>query len=84
MGENQNIVDKNKQLELENKALVKDSDDKMSAMGEDMGNLIHKHKFQREIALESDRYAGAVTNGFGYEGNSIGLCTPVVMLILRC
>ena len=30
---NQNIVDKNKQLELEK-----------SAMWEDMGNLIHKHK----------------------------------------
>ena len=44
IGQNQNIIETNNQLELEKEALVKDGDDKLTAMGEDMGNLIDKHE----------------------------------------
>merc|ERR1712030_276657 len=38
--QNQNIMEKNNQLELEKEALVEDGNNKVSAMGQDMGNLI--------------------------------------------
>ena len=37
-------METNQQIVLENKQLVKDRDDKLGAMGEDMSDLIHKHE----------------------------------------
>merc|ERR1712208_125715 len=42
--QNQNIMEKNNQLELEKDFLVEDGNNKLSAMGQDMGNLMHKYK----------------------------------------
>jgi len=42
--QNQNIMEKNNQLELEKESLVEDGNNKVSAMGQVMGNLIHKYK----------------------------------------
>jgi len=64
--QNQNIMEKNNQLELEKESLVEDGNNKVSAMGQDMGNLIHKYK-QLKIKKKkpSNSNLGATT-GCGY------------------
>ena len=42
--QNQNIMEKNNQLELEKESLFEDGNNKVSAMGQDMGNLIQKYE----------------------------------------
>merc|ERR1712208_272843 len=42
--QNQNIMEKNNQLELEKISLVEDGNNKVSVMGQDMGNLIDKYE----------------------------------------
>ena len=42
--ENERLQEENKNLELEKEALIEDGNNKVSAMGQDMGNLIHKYK----------------------------------------
>ena len=75
--QNQNIMEKNNQLELEKESLVEDGNNKVSAMGQDMGNLIHKYKNlkikkKKKIAMctknvrQTPSNLGATT-GFGYK-----------------
>merc|ERR1712237_99667 len=67
--QNQNIMEKNNQLELEKETLIEDGNNKVSAMGEDMGNLIHKNKILRRKYKKkkpSNSILGATT-GFGYK-----------------
>ena len=55
----------NNQLVLEKEALINDGNDKLSAMGEDMANLIHKNKIlERKYKRKniSSSYVGA---GYG-------------------
>ena len=42
--ENEKLQEENKELKLEKDALVEDGNNMVSAMGQDMGNLIHKYK----------------------------------------
>ena len=42
--ENEKLQEENKELKLEKEALIEDGNNKVSAMGQDMGNLIHKYK----------------------------------------
>merc|ERR1712030_71923 len=63
--QNQNIMEKNNQLELEKEALVEEGNNKVSAMGKDMGNLIHKNKILRRKYKKkniSSKYEGS---GYG-------------------
>ena len=45
--ENERLQEENKKLELEKESLVEEGNNKVSAMGQDMGNLIHKNKILR-------------------------------------
>ena len=63
--QNRNIIEINNQLVLEKENLVSDGNDKLSAMGEDMANLIHKNKIlERKYKRDniSSSYEGA---GYG-------------------
>merc|ERR1712002_254269 len=42
--QNQNIMEKNNQLELEKESLIEDGNNKVSAMGQNIGNLIDKYE----------------------------------------
>ena len=67
--QNQNIMEKNNQLELEKESLVEDGNNMVSAMGQDMGKLIHKNKILRRKYKKkkpSNSNLGAIT-GFGYK-----------------
>merc|ERR1711984_77846 len=67
--QNQNIMEKNNQLELEKEALIEDGNNKVSAMGQDMGSLIHKNKILRrkyKKKKSSNSNLGATT-GCGYK-----------------
>merc|ERR1712055_428825 len=45
--QNRSIIEINNELVLEKENLISDGNDKLSAMGEDMANLIHKNKILR-------------------------------------
>ena len=75
--ENEKLQEENKELKLEKEALIEDGDNKVSAMGQDMGNLIHKYKNlkikkKKKIAMctknvrQTPSNLGATT-GCGYE-----------------
>merc|ERR1711888_425796 len=68
--QNQNIMEKNNQLELEKEALVEDGNNKVSAMGQDMGKLINKYENlkiekKKEVQTPSNSNLGG-TSGCGY------------------
>merc|ERR1712208_102912 len=77
--QNQNIMEKINQLEWEKESLVEDGNNMVSAMGQDMGNLIHKYKkikikkkkkfamcTKNVIQTPSNSNSGA-TSGCGYK-----------------
>ena len=45
--QNRNIMEENNELVLEKENLISDGNDKLSAMGEDIANVIHKNKILR-------------------------------------
>merc|ERR1712055_335224 len=60
--ENERLQEENKKLELEKESLVEEGNNKVSAMGDDMGNLIHKHKILRRKYKKkniSSKYGGS-------------------------
>merc|ERR1712055_1154253 len=76
--ENERIMEKNNQLELEKEVLIEDGNNKVSAMGQDMGNLIHKHKiFRRKYKKKniSSKYEGS---GYGNEFKTKKAPTKVI------
>ena len=68
--QNQNIMEKNNQLELEKESLVEDGNNKVSAMGQDMGKLIHKYenlKIEKKNAVQTPSNSNlGGTSGCGY------------------
>ena len=68
--QNQNIMEKNNQLELEKEALIEDGNNKVSAMGQDMGKLIHKYenlKNEKKNAVQTLSNSNlSATTGSGY------------------
>merc|ERR1712002_1288928 len=64
--QNQNIMEKNNQLELEKEALVEDGNNKVSAMGQDIAKVIRENKqLKIEKKKPSNSNLGA-TSGCGY------------------
>ena len=63
--QNRNIIEINNQLVLERENLVSDGNDKLSAMGEDMANLIHQNKIL-ERKYKRDNISSS------YEGHGYG------------
>ena len=67
--QNQNIMEKNNQLELEKESLVEDGNNKVSAMGQDMAKVIRENKqLKNEKKKPSNSNLGATT-GRGYKTN---------------
>ena len=63
--QNRNIIEINNELVLEKENLISDGNDKLSAMGDDMANLIHKNKILRRKYKKkniSSKYGGS---GYG-------------------
>merc|ERR1712055_668846 len=69
--ENERLQEENNQLELEKESLVEDGNNMVSALGQDMGKLIHKNKILRRKYKKkkpSNSNLGATT-GRGYKTN---------------
>ena len=67
--QNQNIMEKNNQLELEKESLVEDGNNMVSAMGQDMAKVIRENKqLKNEKKKPSNSNLGATT-GRGYKTN---------------
>ena len=69
--QNRNIIEINNELVLEKENLISDGNDKLSAMGDDMANLIHKNKilrrkYKKKKPSNSNMDA---TSGCGYKTN---------------
>ena len=69
--ENERLQEENKNLELEKEALIEDGNNKISAMGHDMGKIIHKNKilrrkYKKKKPSNSNMDA---TSGCGYKTN---------------
>merc|ERR1712030_118926 len=63
--ENERLQEENKKLELEKESLVEEGNNKVSAMGQDIANLIHKNKILRRKYKKkniSSKYKGS---GYG-------------------
>ena len=59
--QNRNIIEENNELVLEKENLIRDGNNKVSAMGDDMANLIHKNKILRRKSKKkniSSKYEG--------------------------
>merc|ERR1712002_969502 len=69
--QNQNIMEKNNQLELEKESLVEDGNNKVSAMGQDMAKVIRENKHlkiekKNDVQTPSNSNLSATT-GCGYK-----------------
>ena len=69
--ENERLQEENNQLGLEKEALIEDGNNKISAMGQDMGKIIHKNKilrrkYKKKKPSNSNMDA---TSGCGYKTN---------------
>ena len=81
--ENERLQEENKKLKLEKESLVEDGNNKVSAMGQDMGKLIHKYEnLKIEKKKPSNSNLGAIT-GFGYKkwGKSNKFKAPTTLKI---